>query len=285
MRTSQVFLPLPLPTIPSSILHSFSPLPFHTLTQSLPDVPTILKFIHDLAAFEKEPASTVEATEKSLADTIAFDVEPGSDAAEHSTSTERSTKSSEHSTNVRSESAERSTKTTEHSTNVRSTSTERSTKSSEHSTNVRSKSTERSTKTTEHSTTERSTGTTERSTAISPSRPARCLLLLHPSSPPIPVGIALYFYNYSTWRAKPGIYLEDLYISPEHRGKGYGTALLSKLAREVVDMGGGRLDWSVLRWNEKAIRVYEGEKVGARMLGEWVGMRVEGAALGKLGGL
>lgn len=93
--------------------------------------------------------------------------------------------------------------------------------------------------------------------------------------------MALYFYNYSTWRARAGIYLEDLYVTPTERGKGYGKRLLAALAREVVAMDGGRLDWSVLKWNEPSIRFYE-DVVGATRLEEWVGMRVERDALVRL---
>lgn len=93
--------------------------------------------------------------------------------------------------------------------------------------------------------------------------------------------MALYFYNYSTWRARAGIYLEDLYVTPAERGKGYGKRLLAALAREVVAMDGGRLDWSVLKWNEPSIRFYE-DVVGATRMEEWVGMRVERDALVRL---
>lgn len=114
----------------------------------------------------------------------------------------------------------------------------------------------------------------------SPSRPARCLVLLTPEG--TPAGIALYFYNYSTWRARPGIYLEDLFVSSSQRKKGYGKKLLSALAKEVVAMGGGRLEWSVLKWNEPSIKFYE--SIGATMMNEWVGMRVDGEGLVKLAG-
>ncbi len=66
--------------------------------------------------------------------------------------------------------------------------------------------------------------------------------------------MALYFYNYSTWHAAPGIYVEDLFVQPECRGRGYGTRLLAELAREVHKIGGARLEWSVLRWNEPSIQ-------------------------------
>lgn len=92
--------------------------------------------------------------------------------------------------------------------------------------------------------------------------------------------MALYFYNYSTWRAKPGIYLEDLFVQPSERGKGYGKRLLVELAKEVVAMDGGRLEWAVLKWNEPSIKFYE--SIGASAMNEWVGMRVTGDGLTKL---
>jgi len=96
----------------------------------------------------------------------------------------------------------------------------------------------------------------------------------------VTAGIALYFYNYSTWRARSGIYLEDLYVKQSERGKGYGTRLLVALAQEVVNMQGGRLEWSVLKWNTPSIKFYE--SIGAKMMNEWVGMRVDGEGLAKL---
>ncbi|TGO63107.1 hypothetical protein BCON_0015g00360 [Botryotinia convoluta] len=124
--------------------------------------------------------------------------------------------------------------------------------------------------------------------SISPTRPARCLLVFPPSStssssePPEPIGMALYFYNYSTWRASAGIYLEDLYVRENARGKGYGSRLLSILAKEVRDMEGGRLEWSVLKWNEPSIKFYEGKSVGAKAMDGWQTMRVDGEALVRL---
>ncbi|KAK2753304.1 hypothetical protein FQN55_003433 [Onygenales sp. PD_40] len=99
---------------------------------------------------------------------------------------------------------------------------------------------------------------------------------------PAPVGMAMYFYNYSTWRSAPGIYLEDLYVQPAYRGKGYGLALLRRLAAEVVKVGGKRLEWSVLTWNEPSIKFYESEAVGAKGMKEWMKMMVDGEALVKL---
>ncbi|KAB5576613.1 acyl-CoA N-acyltransferase [Coniochaeta sp. 2T2.1] len=134
---------------------------------------------------------------------------------------------------------------------------------------------------------DQSSSTTETASAsatepISSSKPARCLILFNATTGE-PAGIALYFYNYSTWRARPGIYLEDLYVQEKQRKKGYGKRLLVELAKEVIDMKGGRLEWSVLKWNEPSIRFYE--SIGARMMSEWVGMRVDGEGLSKLAGL
>lgn len=91
------------------------------------------------------------------------------------------------------------------------------------------------------------------------------------------VGIALYFYSYSTWRARPGIFLEDLFVRQTERNNGYGKRLLVELAKEVEAMRGGRLEWNVLKWNEPSIKFYE--SIGAKALDEWVGMRVDGDAL------
>ncbi|KAL6719792.1 Peroxygenase 1 [Lecanora helva] len=93
-------------------------------------------------------------------------------------------------------------------------------------------------------------------------------------------GMALYFTNYSTWRAAPGMYLEDLFIRPEYRGRGYGTLLLKELAKETKRIGGERLEWSVLKWNDPSIKFYE--SVGAKRMEEWVGMRVDDDALTKM---
>ena len=96
----------------------------------------------------------------------------------------------------------------------------------------------------------------------------------------LPAGFALYFHNYSTWRGHAGIYLEDLYVSPEHRGKGIGKALLRHLARVAVDQGCPRLEWDVLAWNTPAIAVYE--SIGAGTQSEWRIMRLSGEALTQL---
>lgn len=140
------------------------------------------------------------------------------------------------------------------------------------------------------------TSATLLSTLSFPSNPnkgyAKTLLIYPPPSSPeneqetqAPcAGMALYYPSYSTWRAAPGIFLEDLFIRPEFRGRGYGTRLLRRLAVETKKMGGGRLEWSVLKWNEPSLRFYEGVGIGAVRLEEWVGMRVEGKRLGRLAG-
>ncbi|KAH7355105.1 GCN5-related N-acetyltransferase-like protein [Rhexocercosporidium sp. MPI-PUGE-AT-0058] len=115
---------------------------------------------------------------------------------------------------------------------------------------------------------------------ISSTRPARCLLLFTPDGSA--AGMALYFYNYSTWKARPGIWLEDLFVRDIYRGKGYGQRLIRELAKEVVDMKGGRLEWCVLKWNTPSIGFYESEKIGAKAMSEWQTMRVDGEGLRKL---
>ena len=92
-----------------------------------------------------------------------------------------------------------------------------------------------------------------------------------------PVGFALYFKTYSTFLAQPGMYLEDLFVLPEQRGKGYGTALLKHLAGIAKENHLGRFEWSVLNWNQKAIEVYE--KIGAVPQKEWTVYRLSGSSL------
>lgn len=94
------------------------------------------------------------------------------------------------------------------------------------------------------------------------------------------VGFALFFHNYSTFLTRPGIYLEDLFVLPEARGRGYGKALLTALGRLAVERGCGRLEWSVLDWNEPSIQFYR--SLGAVGLDEWTVNRVTGAALERL---
>jgi GNAT superfamily N-acetyltransferase len=95
------------------------------------------------------------------------------------------------------------------------------------------------------------------------------------------VGCALWFLNFSTWRGVHGIYLEDLYVKPEHRGRGLGRSLLVTLARECALRGYARLEWAVLDWNEPSIAFYR--SLGAEPMGEWTTFRLEGEALGRLG--
>ncbi|MFM5885547.1 MAG: N-acetyltransferase family protein [Novosphingobium sp.] len=94
-------------------------------------------------------------------------------------------------------------------------------------------------------------------------------------------GFALFFHNFSTFEGKPGIYLEDLFVQPAARGSGLGKALLAQLAALAVERDCARLEWSVLDWNELAIGFYK--SLGARLMDEWTVMRVDGAALARLG--
>ena len=95
-----------------------------------------------------------------------------------------------------------------------------------------------------------------------------------------PVGFALFFHNYSTFLAQPGIYLEDLFVLPEHRGGGAGRALLERLAQLAVERGCGRLEWAVLDWNTPSIRFYQ--KLGAKLRRQWILTRLTGAPLNRL---
>lgn len=100
---------------------------------------------------------------------------------------------------------------------------------------------------------------------------------------PEPVGFALYFRNFSTFLTKPGIYLEDLFVQPEFRGRGIGKALLIRLAQIVLERDYGRLEWAVLDWNEPAIQFYQ--RIGAKQRPEWILNRVTGSDLTYLAGL
>ena len=111
-------------------------------------------------------------------------------------------------------------------------------------------------------------------TLFAPEAPAKALMCLVDGKP---IGYAVYFYSYSTWLGKNGIYLEDLYITPEHRGIGAGRDLLRHLAQEAVANDCGRLEWSVLDWNQPAIDFYV--SIGARPLDEWVRYRLTDDAL------
>ena len=98
----------------------------------------------------------------------------------------------------------------------------------------------------------------------------------------VPAGFALWFRSYSTFLARPGLYLEDLFVFPEFRGQGLGRQLLASLARTAVERGYGRVEWAVLDWNVDAIRFYE--TLGARPMNEWTVYRVAGEALVGLAG-
>lgn len=93
-------------------------------------------------------------------------------------------------------------------------------------------------------------------------------------------GMAMYFNNYSTWRSKPGVYLEDLFVRPQYRKRGYGKFLIQALAQEVIRIDGGRLEWSCLKWNEPSLQFYK--SLGAKRMDDWVQLRVDGEALVKL---
>ena len=95
-----------------------------------------------------------------------------------------------------------------------------------------------------------------------------------------PVGFAVYFYNFSTWLGRPGLYLEDLFVRPEERGKGYGRALLVELAKIARDCGCGRMEWAVLNWNEPAIKFYRA--LGAKPMNEWTVFRLTREEIAKL---
>lgn len=97
-----------------------------------------------------------------------------------------------------------------------------------------------------------------------------------------PAGFAFYFFNYSTWMGRPGLYLEDLFVHPEFRGFGIGKALLRRVAAIAIEKGCPRLQWEVLDWNTPAINFYAA--MGAEFLDSWRNVRVSGAALFKLAG-
>jgi len=97
-----------------------------------------------------------------------------------------------------------------------------------------------------------------------------------------PVGFALFFHSFSTFLAQPGIYLEDLFVVPEQRGRGVGRALLGQLAQVAVERGCGRLEWAVLDWNEDAIKFYE--RLGAKPNSDWTVYRITGEPLEALAG-
>jgi len=98
----------------------------------------------------------------------------------------------------------------------------------------------------------------------------------------MPVGFALFHGSFSTWECRPGLWLEDLYVPPEHRGAGVGAALLRRVAEIAVERGCARLEWAALDWNAPALGFYE--KLGAEQLGEWVMHRLDGEALERVAG-
>ena len=106
---------------------------------------------------------------------------------------------------------------------------------------------------------------------------AHCVLAFAPDS--APAGFAIYFFNYSTFLARPGLYLEDLFVRPEIRGRGFGKAMLLHLAKLANARGCGRMEWTVLDWNQPAIEFYE--SLGARRMNEWQICRLTGDALAR----
>jgi len=113
---------------------------------------------------------------------------------------------------------------------------------------------------------------------------ARTLILRLPIKPSDPddtpqavAGMAMFFNNYSTWRSKPGVYLEDLFVRPQYRKRGYGKMLIQALAQEVVRIQGGRLEWCCLRSNTPSLKFYD--SLGAKQMTDWVSLRVDGKAL------
>jgi len=109
-------------------------------------------------------------------------------------------------------------------------------------------------------------------------RPAAEVLLAFEGKSP--VGFAVFFYNFSTWLGRPGLYLEDLFVKPEKRGKGYGRALLVDLAKIARDRGCGRMEWAVLDWNEPAINFYRA--LGAKPMEEWTVFRLTRDGISRL---
>ena len=118
-----------------------------------------------------------------------------------------------------------------------------------------------------------------RATLFGPRPYAECVIARFEGEP---AGFALFFHNYSTFLGRPGVYLEDLFVNPEFRGKGVGRALLRYLAKVAVDRNCGRLEWSVLDWNSPAIGFYK--SLGAEPLEDWTIFRLRGEALFRLAG-
>ncbi len=118
-----------------------------------------------------------------------------------------------------------------------------------------------------------------RETLFGERRSAEVVIASHDGEP---AGFALFFHNYSTFLGRPGVYLEDLFVIPKLRGRGIGKILLATLARIAVERGCGRLEWSVLDWNEPAIRFYR--RLGAKPMDGWTVFRVTGETLEELAG-
>ena len=116
-----------------------------------------------------------------------------------------------------------------------------------------------------------------REVLFGPTPSAEVLLALEKAEP---VGFAIYFSNFSTWLGRPGLYLEDLFVRPEKRGKGYGRALLIRLAQIAQERRCGRMEWAVLDWNEPAIQFYR--KLGATPMDEWTVFRLTEEEIAKL---
>jgi GNAT superfamily N-acetyltransferase len=116
-----------------------------------------------------------------------------------------------------------------------------------------------------------------RATLFGPGRFAEALLACADDQP---VGFAIFFHNYSTFLAQPGLYLEDLYVQPAFRGRGLGKLLITTIARIAVERGCGRFEWTVLDWNKPSIEFYE--NLGAEMKANWRIMRVTGSSLEKM---
>ena len=116
-----------------------------------------------------------------------------------------------------------------------------------------------------------------REVLFGPAPSAEVLLALEKAEP---VGFAVYFSNFSTWLGRPGLYLEDLFVRPEKRGKGYGRALLIRLAQIAQERRCGRMEWAVLDWNEPAIQFYR--KLGATPMHEWTVFRLTEEEIAKL---
>ncbi|HSV64085.1 MAG TPA: GNAT family N-acetyltransferase [Chthoniobacterales bacterium] len=116
-----------------------------------------------------------------------------------------------------------------------------------------------------------------REVLFGPKPSAEVLLALENAEP---VGFAVFFHNFSTWLGRPGLYLEDLFVRPEKRGRGYGRSLLERLAQIAKERGCGRMEWAVLDWNDPAIQFYR--KLGATPMDEWTVFRLTEEGIAKL---